>query len=316
MNNKSLLIAVFLGTVAAVLLGTCIAEAKESVRLQDIDVLTFTNGEYTRGRRRSAVPQLKCVGGSAKGKYEPHTAMCKNIGFDGRDVAWKCEADLPGEYNLGKVTVICEGYDYPEDSYVLKDSCGLEYNLEFSETGRQHTRYHDKDYRYVRSNERVKHGFIAGIFYTIYDWTMSILTLPFRIVGWFFSLLFKTGSTFLKIVTSIGAVLIGLSLFRAIVNRREHHKQYPTSAGRPVKGMGPAGLAGGSKEQGSTGPGFWSGVVGGSLATYFFNRQQNREVYQRADGTWSRVPANVPVDAPPPPADNHESTAYGTTKRR
>jgi hypothetical protein len=39
-------------------------------------------------------------------------------------------------YRLGKIEVVCEGYDYPDDPYILKGSCGLEYNLEYR--GQQH----------------------------------------------------------------------------------------------------------------------------------------------------------------------------------
>jgi hypothetical protein len=40
------------------------------------------------------------------------------------------------DYRLGSVTVACEGYDYPDDPYVLAGSCGLEYSLELTEQGR------------------------------------------------------------------------------------------------------------------------------------------------------------------------------------
>ncbi|CAJ0912911.1 12818_t:CDS:10, partial [Entrophospora sp. SA101] len=36
-------------------------------------------------------------------------------------VNWRCEAELPNYIKFGSLSVICEGYDYPDDSYVLKD---------------------------------------------------------------------------------------------------------------------------------------------------------------------------------------------------
>ena len=39
----------------------------------------------TTGRRAAPVPQLKCVGGTARGKYEPEVVQCYNRGFDGTD---------------------------------------------------------------------------------------------------------------------------------------------------------------------------------------------------------------------------------------
>jgi len=35
------------------------------VRLEDVKALTLHEGQWTTGRRNPAVPQLKCVGGSA-----------------------------------------------------------------------------------------------------------------------------------------------------------------------------------------------------------------------------------------------------------
>ncbi|PIO56671.1 hypothetical protein TELCIR_21929, partial [Teladorsagia circumcincta] len=75
-------------------------------------------------RRSSPVPQLKCVGGSARGKFKPRAAQCFKQGFDGVDYQWRCVADMPAEFEFGQVTVTCEGYDYPEDPYILKGSCG------------------------------------------------------------------------------------------------------------------------------------------------------------------------------------------------
>ena len=55
--------------------------------------------------------------------------MCRNIGFDGQDVTWQCEAELPKGVKFGKVEVSCEGHSSRDDEYVLKGSCGLEYSL-------------------------------------------------------------------------------------------------------------------------------------------------------------------------------------------
>ena len=40
-------------------------------------------------------------------------------------------------YRFGNVEVICEGYDYPDDPYILKGSCGLEYTLEYTKVGKK-----------------------------------------------------------------------------------------------------------------------------------------------------------------------------------
>lgn len=64
---------------------------------------------------------------------------CKNSGsdYDENSIQWTCTASLPDEFKLGSTDVICEGYDYPEDPYILKGSCGVEYRLILTEKGQE-----------------------------------------------------------------------------------------------------------------------------------------------------------------------------------
>lgn len=48
---------------------------------------------------------------------------------------WECKTDLDIAYKFGKTVVSCEGYDSSEDQYILRGSCGLEYNLDYTELG-------------------------------------------------------------------------------------------------------------------------------------------------------------------------------------
>ena len=97
------------------------------VSVVDLLSVSLSQGEMTNARRSSPVPQMSCKGGPCQ--YAPTTAMCRNIGFDGSDVTWKCEAELPKGVKFGKVEVSCEGHGSRDDEYVLKGSCGLEYQL-------------------------------------------------------------------------------------------------------------------------------------------------------------------------------------------
>lgn len=92
--------------------------------MDSIKTLTFYSGRRTAYRRTSALPQLTCVG-SMCSRYQPDVIQCQAM----RDNQWKCSADLPSTMRLGRVEVSCEGYDYADDPYVLKDSCALEYHL-------------------------------------------------------------------------------------------------------------------------------------------------------------------------------------------
>ena len=38
-------------------------------------------------------------------------------------------------FRFGNIEVVCEGYDYPDDPFILKGSCGLEYTLDYTMEG-------------------------------------------------------------------------------------------------------------------------------------------------------------------------------------
>ena len=57
--------------------------------------------------------------------------QCYNKGWDGDDIQWECKTDMDNAFRFGKVAVSCEGFAYPEDSYVLKGSCGVKNFLFF-----------------------------------------------------------------------------------------------------------------------------------------------------------------------------------------
>lgn len=125
--------SVFLLLLLVITFGDCV---NERVLLRDVSTITLREGQFTTGRRSAPVPQLKCVGGSARGRFKPRAAQCFKQGYDGIDYQWKCTADMPSEYEFGAVTVTCEGFDYPEDPYILQGSCGLEYELEYAHGSR------------------------------------------------------------------------------------------------------------------------------------------------------------------------------------
>lgn len=109
----------------------------DSVLLSKISSLTLRSGQKTSARRSSPIPQLQCTGGNARGLYDVDVMRCTNAGsdYDDDNVQWTCKASLPTEFKLGSTDVSCEGYDSPEDPYVLKGSCGVSYRLVLTEEG-------------------------------------------------------------------------------------------------------------------------------------------------------------------------------------
>ena len=66
--------------------------------------------------------------------------QCYNRGFDGVDVQWECKSDMDNDFRFGRVDVVCEGYDYPDDPYITRGSCGLEYTLDYTKEGERNKR--------------------------------------------------------------------------------------------------------------------------------------------------------------------------------
>ncbi|KAI1777742.1 hypothetical protein F4818DRAFT_324421 [Hypoxylon cercidicola] len=112
---------------------------KNAILLSDVQSLTLRGGgAETAHRRVPAVPQLRCVSAPAVCALHAVDVMrCANQGggYDAEDVQWSCAASLPPELKLGATDVACEGYSSPDDPYVLRGSCGVEYRLVLTEAG-------------------------------------------------------------------------------------------------------------------------------------------------------------------------------------
>jgi len=105
----------------------CVCDCqRECVLLHSIKELHFTRGLYTMSRREPSIPQLECIGGSAKDVFTPAVVRCVN------NANWRCETTLDSSVELGTVIVSCEGYSGPYDPYVLRGSCALKYKLEYT----------------------------------------------------------------------------------------------------------------------------------------------------------------------------------------
>eukprot|EP01125_Pyxidicula_operculata_P009061 TRINITY_DN2996_c0_g1_i1.p1 TRINITY_DN2996_c0_g1~~TRINITY_DN2996_c0_g1_i1.p1 ORF type:complete len:329 (+),score=65.28 TRINITY_DN2996_c0_g1_i1:51-989(+) len=142
----------------------------DRVLLTDIKALTLRKNMMTTSRRSSPINQLTCIGGSAmSSNYHPTDVQCINVGSDGYDVQWECKADLDESVKFGAITVSCEGYDYAGDSYVLRGSCGLEYELEYTSKGKSSSSsssnsYYDGGYYYDTTAGSTSGGMWGSLF--------------------------------------------------------------------------------------------------------------------------------------------------------
>jgi len=97
----------------------------EKVPIKEVTSLLLHRGKMTTGRRSAPVPQINCLSNC---NHSPDTIYCRNVGFDGEDVVWECKSDPDGSA-FRDLNVQCEGYDYPDDPYILKGSCGIEFSM-------------------------------------------------------------------------------------------------------------------------------------------------------------------------------------------
>jgi hypothetical protein len=233
--------------ITILLTATVIATQKtnEKVLLRDVTTLTFEDGHYTTGRRSAPVKALNCVGGSASRDYSslPKVVQCRNVGFDGNDVQWKCDAELDNNVKFGRLTVSCEGYDYPDDPYVLRGSCGLEYNLEYTKNGQ------NRGYG--------SYGYNSG--YNSYNYQSG------------------EGSWIGSIITLVVTVVIVYAIFTACcgTNGAVEDENYGNAPRQGNQGGYPGGNPGnypqgGYPHQSNPNGGFWTGLFAGSIMSNLF----------------------------------------------
>jgi len=239
------------------------------VALAKIPALTFYQDSITLSRRTNPIPQLTCIG-KACDLYMPEVVRCENIGGQGGEVDWKCEADLPGSLRFGRVEVSCEGWSGPGDPYVLKGSCGLEYRLILvPKTLREDSYPHSPSW--FQSTD------VGGLIFMIV-WIGILL-------------------------------LIAYNIFKSCLRRNPDSSRPPPHPSRP-SGPGSGWFPGGYRDDytntapppyskttpdtsQSSGwrPGFWTGAaLGGLGAALFNNRGQTSQTAQRpASYDWERV---------------------------
>jgi hypothetical protein len=146
MSSILIKLSIIMILVSIISLNSLVESRKDRIKLKDVEVLTLTSGKWTTGRRTKPVPQLQCVSGYCN-LFQPQTVQCYNRGSDGIDIQWECKTEMDNKYKFGKIDVLCEGYDYPEDDYVLIGSCGLEYTIDLVNANSNYQQNYDNTYR-------------------------------------------------------------------------------------------------------------------------------------------------------------------------
>lgn len=291
---------------------------KNAILLSDVETLTLRgNGAKTTNRRVPPIPQLKCKSHPSLCRLvEPKLDLmrCTNQGssYNEADVEWSCSATLPEEVRLGSTDVICEGYSGPDDPYVLKGSCGVEYRVALTPKGEQ--RYPGLE------SQRLS--------VTKSDWfAIGFMVLFVGVLGWI--------------------VYSAFTNYQANNQRRPGNRRGPRGGGgRDGWGGGGGGGGGGpgwdprfggdppppypgrkppssSEQQQGWRPGFWSGLAGGAAAGYAAGNLGGNRDNRRDDYYYDSAPqprrggsAYSSSSSAGPSGTSHESTGFGSTSRR
>lgn len=260
-------------------------DERDRILLRDIKALTLYYDRYTTSRRLDPIPQLKCVGGTAGcDSYTPKVIQCQNRGWDGYDVQWECKTDLDVAYKFGKTVVSCEGYESSEDQYVLRGSCGLEYQLDYTELGLKKLRESGKEHgfssfsNYYNKLSSPESCSLSGVV-TI----MVLLALAFGVYKFFLSDGHESPPPYSEDPPY-----------------SHHYQRFGSSARPPPAGFkseftGPHGAAAGfgsafPGQQGRdrSGPGFWTGLGTGGILGYLFG--SNRAATPFSDSWYPSYP--------------------------
>ncbi|KAI0527902.1 hypothetical protein F5B22DRAFT_9797 [Xylaria bambusicola] len=318
---------------------TAKAKPKDAILLSAVQSLTLRANKQTSHRRVSSIPQLRCVSSPKVCALHPVDVMrCTNEGssYGAEDVEWSCAASLPPELKLGSTDVICEGYAGPDDPYVLRGSCGVEYRLVLTDLGEE---------KFPEIANAGSGGWFSGWgpggsrnrepLHNFDDKREQGSTIG----AWLFAFIF------------FGVLLwIVLSAWRqatapdGAARRRPRNGWFGGGGGGFDPGWGPGGGGGygdydppppydkyGSSSQGGWRPGFWSGLASGAAAGYMAgnrgNRQQEyRDFYGRGSsgrGGWGSSAAGPSSsswgsgsDSTSTSSSRYTSTGFGSTNRR
>ncbi|NXC38644.1 SARAF factor, partial [Penelope pileata] len=243
------------------------------VLLRDVQALTLHRGRYTTARRTAAVPQLQCTGGSGGCSRVPEVVQCHNKGWDGYDVQWQCKADLENTLRFGQIEVSCEGYDYPDDPYILRGSCSLLFRLELTEEGE----------RQVKSSG----SFGSGYYQSVKDSSDSGAGAIFAIV---------------LLVLAFGVYKFFLSNQQPQQSSGDGFTRpsWQSHQAPPPPGFKPSftddnGFGTRSSHEANSGPGFWTGLGAGGLLGYLAGSQRAQPRSQYFS-TWANPTAVPPMN--------------------
>ncbi|KAI4189946.1 MAG: hypothetical protein L6R41_001131 [Letrouitia leprolyta] len=298
------------------------ASEGQKVLLSKVQTLTLRHGMMTSHRRVSAIPQLKCIGGNARGLYDVDIMRCKNQGsdYDEQNIQWTCTASLPSEFKLGSTDVFCEGYESPIDPYVLKGSCGVEYRLILTDIGEQKYRHKTKGKLYSDDMGDSTGSRLGSILFVI---------VFLGVLGWIlYSAIFgnraRNGNNERQRFPWGGG---GWGGGGGGDGGFDGHDAPPPYSPRPPPPSRKAYPSGRTADASSWRPGFWTGAAAGAAGAYLAgNRGQARRPSgmtgwnlgrtDNGEGSSTRRTTSSLPSSSDFSSVRHQSSGFGSTSRR
>lgn len=226
----------------------------------------------------------------------------------------------------------CEGYNYPDDSYILEGSCALRYTLDYTAKGLAHQSYNSQPNPNVYSsyqrpvanpNAPAYAGLGSGVDWSSSLWTALIIgpILIFALMSWCGHAVMSRACPMYPLPTSLGSV----SPHTRASNRRAafswlSHRLWngspasyvppPTyaSAGAGYAPIYPNTYAHAAAAPGAAPGGFWTGLLGGGALGYLFGSTPRPCACPSHCGQARSLPVDrrqqqaPPVHVPPPVA--------------
>lgn len=243
------------------------------------------------------------------GLYDVDVMRCKNAGssYDDAEPDWTCTASLPPEFKLGSTDVICEGYSSPNDPYILKGSCGVEYRLILTEKGEQkfgqRREPRSKSSHSFGDDEPPVGRFVAAVFWLIFGGV---------------------------------ALWILYNFIKALGDQNAGRRPPRTGGGgggwfpgggdddppppydyQPGSGKPYRSNSGNNQQQGWR-PGFWTGALGGGAAGYYAGQRAANRGQDRSFGSFQPPRSYSPGEgrSSTVSSSRYTSTGFGSTSRR
>ncbi|KAK5656036.1 hypothetical protein OQA88_5175 [Cercophora sp. LCS_1] len=327
----------------------------DAIRLSDVQMLTLHADQETAHRRLDPIPQLRCVSHpSVCALHKIGVLRCTNQGssYSRDDVEWTCTApSLPSTLQLGSTDVLCEGYLSPDDSHVLKGSCGVEYQLALTSEGKRKHWYVNWEVkeakRLARQQQRPPHSYTATNTKTVTKTVREMVTRTETRTATrtttetetatepSFPSQINNSGTSLSLTLSPSPSLFQLTCIAVIIwmafgGRREqeaHRRESDSDGSRaansnirtaptpftPATPSRPPNRSSPTSPQTSSGPGFLTGLATGAAAGYMAGSCGDRDHNNEDRGVAKQ---GQEEQGGRPTFGTASSTGFGTTRRR